>query len=206
MSIFDSIRFSFGHATAEDKLIMLRAEGMQRLSIVQAYSELLLLNEKDLMATGAPVEFLDWIKAVNHNAGELRELIDALAAPQIREGHGRPELSRFDRLRDAVEQKADELNLPLSKALVDGQKLLVHGEYPLVLRDTHVPQRQASLSLTESKYRVDLYSLVDDYRFDLEFNIELTALQEVVVVLNHWLIERALPGDLGDIFPGKDAG
>ena len=103
---------------------------------------------------------------IRDKAKELRNLLDALAAPHYREQLGLPALRPYDTLLDAVTETSKTLGLPLAEA-IENDELDILGSYPLAIWDSPNPQREIVFELVESQYRVQLYSLADDSQFML---------------------------------------
>ncbi len=160
MSDFDEFRFSFRHASAEQKLAILRSESFRRLSVVQGFAELLRRAFEQPITDQQSEAIKEWLSKVVVSAQSLRDLIDALTSLQIRGEHGRPELRPYETLVDAIRGTAQKLTLPLAEAIDDPTRIFIHHQYPLVLLDEPKYHREISFALVKSGYSVELLSFV----------------------------------------------
>ena len=195
MSQFDVFRFKFGNGPAEERLVVLRGEGLRLANYILAYSELILHDLEEIPRSIASLEIKESSLSIRDKAKELRNLLDALTAPHYREQLGLPALRPYDTLLDAVKETSKTLELSLAKALENGE-LYVHSDYPLVIWDSPKPQRKIAFELAESQYRVQLLSLVDGRQFVLEGEIRPKTLEKVAKIIQSWLLGNLSASDL----------
>ncbi|MEP7135604.1 MAG: hypothetical protein ABI904_11795 [Chloroflexota bacterium] len=203
MTEFDELRFSFQEITAEQKLMSLRSEALQRLIIIHGFASLLhqALEQNKVSETNKPDEYKEWVSKILDYTQSLKVLLDAITSPQYREGVGLPELSPYDNLLDAVHDTAQKSNLLLAEALSDETKIIVHSKYPLVLMDEPKFHREIRFHLANSKYVVTLLSWIDNRMFQEEHVISLSTLDDVAIVINRWLLEQRTLKQMQDAYP-----
>lgn len=202
MTEFDELRFSFGEATTEQKLIGLRSEALQRLLIAQGYAKLLhqAFDQNDV-TTNKSNEYKEWASKILEYTQSLQVLLDAITFPQYREGRGLPELNPYESLLDAIRDTAQKLSLSLEKTIDDTSKIFVHSKYPLVLMDEPKYHREISFQLENSSYVVELLSYVDSRMFQEEYRLSLSTLDDVAIIIDKWLLEKRTLNEIQEIYP-----
>lgn len=201
MSNFDEFRFSFGNDPAEQKLQILRHEFLGKSAVIQGYAEILRQAfERPEMVQSAD-ELKDSISKIIDSEQYIRDLIDALTISHNREKYGLPELRPYENLLDAIRVTAQKLALPLAEAVDDTSRIFICGQYPLVLRDEPKYHRQISFALVKSKFLVELFAFVENRMFQVEYEIVLSTLDDVAVVINQWLLEQRTLTQMQETYP-----
>jgi hypothetical protein len=207
MSNFDEFRFSFRDSSAEQRLVILRSESHRYLPIILGYAELLRREFEQLEASEKSDELKNWLSKVIDSAQITRDLIDALTVPQSLEGRGLPELRPYESLLEAIRETAQKLSLPLAKAIDDTASILIHSQYPLVLLGEPKRHREIRFALVKSGYSVELLSLAENRMFQVEYQVSLSTLNDVAIVINQWLLEQRTASEIQKAYPlSKDGG
>jgi hypothetical protein len=217
MPNYDEFREMFANNSAEEKLAILRSEARQRLTIAYGFS--LLINKliEERKPPELPDDFGDWCKKVTGSLEELQDLIDALTGGEDRsvfkeerakhdkeigemiwksEQQGLPELQSYKSLGDALEQTTHKLKLSLftPDIKIDESFLYPGGIVYFFAEDrrAHIGA-QASQSSDHNYlgYTITLEWLIDKRNLKWKHFKGLTkSLDEAVVVLHHWLVEK----------------
>lgn len=190
MSAFDVFRFQFGNAAAEEKLVIIRSEGMRLFNFIKGYTGLIEFELEEGSTAKITPEVKRWNKKVSDKVIEFEELILALTGPNIREKLGLPELRSYNTLYDAVIQVSINLKLPLAEALENGSLYFRRYEYPLVIQDSSVPQRQIIFQLKKCQYHIELMVLAEGNSFSTEGDVFLETLENVVIIIQRFLVEK----------------
>ncbi len=170
--------------------MILRIESRRMFTSIHGHGKLLSRAIEEQKTLETPRDLKEWCAQIVENAEMMRDLIDALSRPDYREDRGLPELRPYDTLLDAVMDAAQRLDLPLAQAFADPSKVFLHSEYPLVLLDLPNKQREITFDLVQSRYRIELLSLIDNRIFRPESEIWPESLIIVATVIDQWLLEN----------------
>ena len=201
MSDFDALRFSFRDSSTEEKLAVLRSASLQGLPVIRGFTEVVSRALEQPEPLEQSEDIAGMLSKVIDTASDLRDLIEVLSFPNNHEEHGRPELRTYECLLDAIRDIAQKLALPLADAIDDPSRIFIHSQYPLVLLDEPRYRREVNFSLVRSGYSVELLSFVENRRFQVEHAISLSALNDVAIVINQWLLEQKTLGDMQMLYP-----
>ena len=206
MSKYDMFRFLFQNSSAEERLASLRGESLTNLHVINGYATILQKNFQESTTEAADLkkiidasnELLDLIFAITELSH--REMLEKGIEPEWWK-RGMLELKPFDSLGDAIRFTAQKLNLSLAIAIDDTSKIFIHSENPLVLLDEPKYHRQITFSLLELGYSVELLSFVEQRSFQVEYQISLSTLDDVAIVINKWLLEQRAVSEIQKEYP-----
>jgi len=199
-------RFLVRDSSAEERLANLRGDALAKLHVIKGYATIAYQKFQESTTDAAE------LKIIIDASDELLDLIFAVTEPSHREmiekgiepewwKRGISELKSFDSLGNAIQHTAQKLNLPLAIAIVDTSKIFIHSEYPLVLLDEPKYHRQIMFSVLELSYSVELLSFVEERSFQVEYQISLSTLDDVAIVINKWLLEQRAVSEIQKEYP-----